>query len=159
MLQHTATHCNTLPHRVATHCNTLQHTATLRSSLPAASRAEGRATVGNLLFPSSLRLDPTLCVCVCAYVCMRKCKIVCIQVTPNSYATWLIQTPNSYATWRLTHMRHDSFKFAANLLCASSRTKIFLEKSGCRTRQPGRTWLLGPRACSGTNPKYPFCSD
>ena len=26
------------------------------------------------------------------------------------------------------------------------RTKLFLEQSGCRTRQPGRTWLLGPGA-------------
>ena len=33
------------------------------------------------------------------------------------------------------------------------------EPSGCRTRQPGRTWLLGPGECSGTNPEYPFCSN
>jgi len=39
-----------------------------------------------------------------------------------------------------------------------NRTKSFLEGHGCRTRQPGRTWLLGPGACSGTNQKYPFCS-
>ena len=42
-----------------------------------------------------------------------------------------------------------------NICC----TKTSLEPSGCRTRQPGRTWLLGPGACFGTNPKYPFCSD
>jgi len=32
ILQHTATHCNTLQH-TATHCNTLQHTATHRNTL------------------------------------------------------------------------------------------------------------------------------
>ena len=32
ILQHTATHCNTLQH-TATHCNTLQHTATHRTTL------------------------------------------------------------------------------------------------------------------------------
>jgi len=31
LLQHTATHCNTLQH-TATHCNTLQHTATHRNT-------------------------------------------------------------------------------------------------------------------------------
>ena len=33
-----------------------------------------------------------------------------------------------------------------------------LKPSGCRTRQPGRTWLLGPEACPGTNQKDPFSS-
>jgi len=37
-------------------------------------------------------------------------------------------------------------------------TKIFLEPSGCRTRRPIRTWLLGPGARSGTNQNAPFCS-
>jgi len=32
-------------------------------------------------------------------------------------------------------------------------TKIVLEHSGCRTRQPGRTWLLGPGAVLVLNPK------
>ena len=35
----------------------------------------------------------------------------------------------------------------------------FLEPSGCRTQQPGRTWLLGPGAYAGTNPRYPCCSN
>jgi len=38
------------------------------------------------------------------------------------------------------------------------RTKTFLEPSGCRTRSPGRTWLLEPVACSSTNHNAPFCS-
>ena len=33
MLQHTATHCNTLQH-TATHCNTLQHTGTNSTAIP-----------------------------------------------------------------------------------------------------------------------------
>jgi len=37
------------------------------------------------------------------------------------------------------------------------RTSTFW--NGCWTRQPGRTWLLGPGAPSGTTPKYLFCSD
>ena len=31
--------------------------------------------------------------------------------------------------------------------CWVYHTKTFLEPSGCRTRQPGRSWLLGPGAC------------
>jgi len=40
----------------------------------------------------------------------------------------------------------------------------YLRNSNCqwlftaRTQQPGRTWLLGPGVCSGTNQNAPFCS-
>ena len=39
------------------------------------------------------------------------------------------------------------------------RTKTFLEPSGCRTRQPARTWLLGPEACSSFNQIARFVRD
>ena len=35
----------------------------------------------------------------------------------------------------------NAFCYLVFIFC---RTKIFLEHSGCRTWQPGRTWLLGP---------------
>jgi len=56
-------------------------------------------------------------------------------------------------TWNVSYMKiwdilvHETFHI---------RTKTFLEPSGYRTRQPGRTWLLGPVACSGTNQNAPF---
>ena len=68
-----------------------------------------------------------------------------------TYLSYLRSAPSSRSTFQVQ---------ASLLIPHLNLTKTLLEPSGCRrTRQPERTWLLGPGACSGTNPKYPICSD
>jgi len=80
---------------------------------------------------------------VCMYVCLYVC--MCAYLYTCEFQWFLPE---------------GSVGVYAFMLCVYvCRTKTFLEPSGCRTRQPGRTWLLGPGACSGTNSKHLFCSD
>jgi len=74
----------------------------------------------------------------------------------NAYcATWLMTHDSFIYIW-MSHESCPTYEFVVRhvLYC----TKSFLEEHGCRTRQPERTWLLGPGSCSGANQKYPFCS-
>ena len=82
------------------------------------------------LSSEELRHGVCLCVSVCVrvYVCMGVCVRVCVCVC---------------VPVRVCVLKH---------MAEGDRTKTFLKPSGCRTWQPGRTWLLGPGACSGTNP-------
>ena len=84
----------------------------------------------------SLSLARLIYICIMnhSYVCIYR--LLCQSFVKTMCVTWLIHVCD-----------------------AAVRTKTFLEPSGCRTRQPGRTWLLGPGVCSRTNPKYPFCLD
>ena len=84
---------------------------------------------------------PHVCVLVQAfvYVCVCVCVCVCHSVCVHCVFTC-----------------HGVYRKKEIEVC--SPHEPFLEPSGCRTRQPGRTWLLGPGACSGTNQKGPFCS-
>jgi len=63
--------------------------------------------------------------------------------TQREYSSYLQKSTEAHASSDRSrdHMPHQTFL-----------------DSGCRTWQPGRTWLLGPWTCSGTNQKDPFCS-
>jgi len=71
------------------------------------------------------------------------CLIILIIRLNESWPTWewvmvhmwgSCNTPTTWHTRMMRMMRHVT------------RTKSFLEYWGCRTRQPGRTWLIGPGA-------------
>jgi len=64
------------------------------------------------------------------------------QVFQNNSFRLAIRLPSFYGYPIVTHYK----KIVTLSRICIYRTKIFLEQSGCRTRQPGRTWLLGPGA-------------
>ena len=77
----------------------------------------------------------------------------------NVYINTYIHTHKNNYTYTCTYIYKHEYKYIYKYTYVYIyRTKTFLEPSGCRTQQPGRTWLLGPEACSGTNPNDPFVS-
>jgi len=66
--------CNTLLQHTATHCNTLQHTA-----IPAESRRLRRTRLLELWI-WQICICVCICVCVCVYVCLCMCVCVCVCV-------------------------------------------------------------------------------
>ena len=85
---------------------------------------------------------PQVCVLVQAFVSACACACVCACVTVCVYIARL----------------HAMVCIERKKLKCVLRTRPFSKPSGCRTRQLGRTWLLGPGVCSDTNKKDTFFS-
>jgi len=69
--------------------------------------------------------------------CLLRCTVslhTIFSAAPLPSTTLFWNTPSRASPWWRKHS------------LVTNRTKSFLEYWGCRTRQPGRTWLIGPEA-------------
>jgi len=91
----------------------------------------------------------------------KKCQSQKIQITISRLlrvTSRLLRVSSKFKSQKIQITKNIHHKKYKSLFLDSYRTKIFLEPSGCRTRRPIRTWLLGPGARSGTNQNAPICS-
>jgi len=98
MLQHTATHCNTLQH-TATHCNTLQHTATHCNACNMSMSSSGKPTAVKTLGTQVLQHTATHC--------------NALQLTATHRDT--LRHPTTYCNWLQHATTHCNTLFSITL--------------------------------------------
>jgi len=96
-----------------------------------------------------------ICMCVCIYTYIHWIRVLwLIVLMPDTFGTVYgvrySLSPHMLSSWLIVLM-YVGFVTHCIHMCGGHdshvcRMKSFLEYWGCRTRPPGRTWLLGPGA-------------